>query len=52
MVLQSLGGLSLAQAINFAFVASNNEAGYEVVLLWLHLAKELSITNLELLCNS
>ena len=33
-------------------MASNNEAEYEVVLLRLQLAKELSVTNLELQCDS
>ena len=33
MVLQSLEGLSIAQAVKFAFATSNNEAEYEVVLL-------------------
>ena len=35
MVLQSLEGLSISQAVKFTFVASNNEADYEVVLLGL-----------------
>ena len=52
MVVQSPKGLSVAQAFKFAFVSSNNEAKYEVVLLELGLAKELSITNSELRCDS
>ena len=52
MVLQSPEGLSVAKAVKFAFVASNNEAEYEAVLLGLQLAKELSVTNLELRCDS
>ena len=48
MVLQSSEGLSIAHAVNFAFVASNNEAEYEAVLLWLQLANELLVANLEL----
>ena len=48
MVLQASEGLSIAQAIKFAFVASNNEAEYQAVLLGLRLAKELLVTNLEL----
>ena len=52
MILQSPKSLSIAQAIKFAFVASNNEAEYEVVLLRLRLAKELSVVNLELRCDS
>ena len=48
MVLQSLEGLSIAQAIKFAFTASNNETKYEVVLLELRLANDLSVVNLEL----
>ena len=52
MVLQSSEGLSIAQVIKFKFVASNNEAEYEVVLVKLRLAKELYVTNLELRCDS
>ena len=48
IVLQPSKGLSVAQAVKFSFLASNNEAKYEAVLLRLRLAKELSITNLEL----
>ena len=48
MVLQSLEGLSIAQDIKFTFTASNNEAEYEIVLLRLWLAKELSVVNLGL----
>ena len=33
MVLQSMEGLSIAHAIKLVFVASNNEAEYEVMLL-------------------
>ena len=51
MVLQSLEGLSIAQAVNFAFTPSNNEVEYEVVLLGLQLVKELSVANLELRCD-
>ena len=35
MVLQSLEGLSIAQAIKFAFAASNNEVEYEAMMLGL-----------------
>ena len=35
MVLQSLEGLSISQVVKFTFVASNNEADYEAVLLGL-----------------
>ena len=54
MVLQSskAEGLSVAQAVKFVFPSSNYKAEYEVVLLRLRLAKELSITNLELRCDS
>ena len=45
MVLLSLEGLSVAQAVKFTFMAFNNEAEYEAMLLKLRLAKELSITN-------
>ena len=38
--------------VKFAFTASNNEAGYEAMLLGLRLAKELSVVNLELRCDS
>ena len=48
IVLQSSEGLSVAQVIKFAYMASNNEAEYEAVLLGLRLAKELFFTNLEL----
>ena len=48
MVLQSPKGLSIAQTVKFAFTASNNESEYEAMLLGLHLAKELSVINLEL----
>ena len=51
MVLLSPEGLSITQAIKFAFVPSNNEAEYEAVLLELQLAKELLVTNLELQCD-
>ena len=47
MVLQSLEGLSIAQVINFSFIFSNNEAEYEVILLGLRVAKELSVANLD-----
>ena len=52
MVLLSPEGLSIAQAVKFAFTTSNNEAGYEAMLLGLRLAKELSVVNLELRCDS
>ena len=52
MVLQSSEGLSIAQAFKFAFITSNNEAEYEAMLLRLRLAKELSVTHLELQCGS
>ena len=52
IVLQSPWGLSIAQVVKFAFAASNNEVEYEYVLLGLQLAKELSVTNLELRCDS
>ena len=48
MVLQSPESLSITQAVKFACMASNNEAKYEAMLLGLGLAKELSVTNLEL----
>ena len=47
MVLQSSKGVSIAQVVKFAFVASNNEAEYEAVLLRLRLAKGLSVVHLE-----
>ena len=52
MVLQSLEGLSISQAVKFAFAASNNKAEYEAMLLGLRLAKELSVMNLEHRCDS
>ena len=52
MILQSPEGLSIAQAIKFTFAASNNEAVYEAMLLGPQFAKELSIVNLELRCDS
>ena len=52
MVLQSLEGLSIDQAVKFVFPTSNNEAEYEVMLLGLQLAKELLVTNLELQFDS
>ena len=52
MVLQSPEGLVIAQAVKFPFVASNNEAENKAILFGLRLAKELSITNLELQCDS
>ena len=52
MVLQSLEGLPIAQVVKFAFAASNNEVEYEAVLLRLRLATELSVTHLELQCDS
>ena len=52
MILQSLEGLSITQAVKFAFDVSNNEVEYKAVLLELQMAKELSIMNLELRCNS
>ena len=52
MVVQSSKGLSIAHAVKFAFATSNNEVEYEFVLLELRLAKELSVANLELQCDS
>ena len=52
MVLQSSKGLSIAHVVKFAFATSNNEVEYEFVLLELRLAKELSVANLELQCDS
>ena len=52
MVLQSLKGLPIAQAVKFSFIISNNEAKYNVVLLELWVAMELSVMNMELLCDS
>ena len=52
MILQSPKGLSIAQAVKFAFDAFNKEVEYEAVLLELRLAKELSIVNLKLQCDS
>ena len=40
------------EVAKLAFATSNNEARYEVVLLGLHLAKELFVTNLDLQCDS
>ena len=45
-------GLSITKAVKFAFATSNNEAEYEMLLLGLWLAKELSIAHLELQCDS
>ena len=56
IVLQSSEGLSVAQVIKFAYMASNNEAESEAeseaVLLGLRLSKELFVTNMELRCDS
>ena len=43
MVLRTLERSTIAQAVKFAFVVSNNEDEYEVVLLRLRVAKQLSI---------
>ena len=48
MVLRSLEGSTIPQAVKLAFVVSNNVAEYEVVLLGLRVAKEISITIIEL----
>ena len=52
MVLISLEGLSIAQSVKFLFAISNNEFEYKFVLLVLQVAKELSVMNLELRCDS
>ena len=52
MVLQFLEGLLVAQVINILVPISNNKVGYEVVLLDLQVAKALSITCLDLRCDS
>ena len=52
MVVQFAKGLSIAQTVKFAFLASNNEVEYKVVLLGLRLTKELLVINLELWCDS
>ena len=49
IVLQSLEGLLISQAIKFSFPISNNKVEYKVVLLVLQVAKALSITSLELM---
>ena len=51
MVLQSSKGSSIAQAVKFAYTASNKEVEYEAVLLGIRLAKELSVITLELRCD-
>ena len=48
MVLQSPEGSHVTHAVKFSFFISNNEA----VLLGLRVAKELSVMNLELRCDS
>ena len=45
MVLQPPKGLSIAQAVKFTFLISNNEAEYEALLLRLQVAKELSVSH-------
>ena len=50
MVLQSLEGI--AQAVKFSFSISNNEVEYKAMLLGLQMAKEISVSNLELRCDS
>ena len=51
MVLQSLEGLSIPQALKFSFIVSNNEAEYKAILLGLRVAKELSVAILDLRCH-
>ena len=52
MILQSVEGLLVTHAIKFSFSISNNEAEYKAIFLRLRVAKELSVLNLELRCDS
>ena len=52
IILRTLDGTAIAQAIKLDFVVSNNEAEYEEVILGLKVAKSLSIAAIELRCNS
>ena len=52
MVPRTQEGSTIAQAVKIAFTISNNEVEYEAVLLRLRVAKKLSITTLELQCDS
>ena len=52
IVLRTLDGPIVVQAIKLAFTISNNEAKYEAVILGLRVAKRLSIAAIELQCDS
>ena len=52
MVLRLSDGLTITQEIKLTFTVFHNEAEYETVLLGLRLAKQLSITILELRYDS
>jgi len=46
VLLEGLGEIVIEQALKFEFKASNNQAEYEAIIVGLHLAIELEITNL------
>ncbi|CAL2247774.1 unnamed protein product [Prunus armeniaca] len=52
VVIITLDGTLLEQAITLGFPTSNNEAEYEALLAGLRLAKELSIKKLAIYSNS
>ena len=52
IVLRTPEGSTIAKAVKLKFSIFNNEAEYEVVLLGLRVAKQLSIVALELQCDS
>ena len=52
IVLVSLEGLILEQAVRLKFSASNNEAEYEALLIGLKTAKKLGANHLQIFCDS
>ena len=52
IILRALNGSAIAQAIKFDFIVSNNKAEYKAVILRLMVAKHLSITAIDLRCDS
>ena len=52
IVLISPEGLVLEQAIRLKFLASNNEAEYEAMLIGLRTAKKLGANHLQIFCDS
>ena len=52
IIIRTLDEPANVQGIKISFVVSNNKSAYEVVILGLRVAKCLSISSIELLCDS